>query len=145
MVCVCRLYRFFLMRRRPPRSTRTDTLFPYTTLFRSPILDTIGSHQVFPEQRARTHARTIKEQSRTWSSSQPGGQYTRSKTALLAWEVSLAVDVGYRMKVRVHVSCSRQPALTRGMEMFGTIGWRDDRDRKSGEKGKSVAVRLEFG
>src|SRR3546814_17101034 len=29
-MCVC-----FLMRRRPPRSTRTDTLFPYTTLFRS--------------------------------------------------------------------------------------------------------------
>src|SRR3546814_10240536 len=25
------------MIRRPPRSTRTDTLFPYTTLFRSPI------------------------------------------------------------------------------------------------------------
>src|SRR3546814_15131527 len=29
---------FFLMIRRPPRSTRTDTLFPYTTLFRSPAL-----------------------------------------------------------------------------------------------------------
>src|SRR3546814_9760203 len=28
---------FFLMIRRPPRSTRTDTLFPYTTLFRSVI------------------------------------------------------------------------------------------------------------
>src|SRR3546814_9910406 len=27
---------FFLMIRRPPRSTRTDTLFPYTTLCRSP-------------------------------------------------------------------------------------------------------------
>src|SRR3546814_17091317 len=26
---------FFLMIRRPPRSTRTDTLFPYTTLFRA--------------------------------------------------------------------------------------------------------------
>src|SRR3546814_11380813 len=26
---------FFLMIRRPPRATRTDTLFPYTTLFRS--------------------------------------------------------------------------------------------------------------
>src|SRR3546814_12136565 len=26
---------FFFMLRRPPRSTRTDTLFPYTTLFRS--------------------------------------------------------------------------------------------------------------
>src|SRR3546814_6097140 len=29
------IYLFFLMIRRPPRSTRTDTLFPYTTLFRS--------------------------------------------------------------------------------------------------------------
>src|SRR3546814_4517754 len=27
----------FLMCRRPPRSTRTDTLFPYTTLFRSAV------------------------------------------------------------------------------------------------------------
>src|SRR3546814_6405415 len=29
------MFVFFLMIRRPPRSTRTDTLFPYTTLFRS--------------------------------------------------------------------------------------------------------------
>src|SRR3546814_15780361 len=39
MICtVCRRCFYtvvFLMRRRPPRSTRTDTLFPYTTLFRS--------------------------------------------------------------------------------------------------------------
>src|SRR3546814_4113732 len=28
---------FFLIIRRPPRSTRTDTLFPYTTLFRSAL------------------------------------------------------------------------------------------------------------
>src|SRR3546814_19147248 len=28
---------FFLMTRRPPRSTRTDTRFPYTTLFRSDL------------------------------------------------------------------------------------------------------------
>src|SRR3546814_18588520 len=32
---VVRYLLFFLMIRRPPRSTRTDTLFPYTTLFRS--------------------------------------------------------------------------------------------------------------
>src|SRR3546814_21012918 len=31
---------FFLMIRRPPRSTRTDTLFPYTTLFRSMDMQT---------------------------------------------------------------------------------------------------------
>src|SRR3546814_2935421 len=43
MVCFCLLHRylesdpivFFLMIRRPPISTRTDTLLPYTTLFRS--------------------------------------------------------------------------------------------------------------
>src|SRR3546814_10954340 len=32
---LCHTCFFFLMIRRPPRSTRTDTLFPYTTLFRS--------------------------------------------------------------------------------------------------------------
>src|SRR3546814_16383690 len=34
-MCYIFLMFFFLMLRRPPRSTRTDTLFPYTTLFRS--------------------------------------------------------------------------------------------------------------
>src|SRR3546814_313114 len=38
MPCLIALYvvAFFLMLRQPPRPTRTDTLFPYTTLFRSP-------------------------------------------------------------------------------------------------------------
>src|SRR3546814_14434886 len=35
-ILFCVISFFFLMIRRPPRSTRTDTLFPYTTLFRSP-------------------------------------------------------------------------------------------------------------
>src|SRR3546814_7545264 len=35
MLLVLMVWLFFLMIRRPPRSTRTDTLFPYTTLFRS--------------------------------------------------------------------------------------------------------------
>src|SRR3546814_2627921 len=34
---------FFLMIRRPPRSTRTDTLFPYTTLFRSSVFKDEGA------------------------------------------------------------------------------------------------------
>src|SRR3546814_15400256 len=38
---------FFLMIRRPPRSTRTDTLFPYTTLFRS--LDRIARGRVLDD------------------------------------------------------------------------------------------------
>src|SRR3546814_12012049 len=43
------------MLRRPPRSTRTDTLFPYTTLFRSPValdlLPRVGQHGFGPCQR----------------------------------------------------------------------------------------------
>src|SRR3546814_17180025 len=35
LMCDSTFFFFFLMIRRPPRSTRTDTLFPYTTLFRS--------------------------------------------------------------------------------------------------------------
>src|SRR3546814_20372057 len=38
MLCSYSLLIVCLMIRRPPRSTRTDTLFPYTTLFRSPAL-----------------------------------------------------------------------------------------------------------
>src|SRR3546814_4619699 len=34
------------MIRRPPRSTRTDTLFPYTTLFRSPGFENSGEDQI---------------------------------------------------------------------------------------------------
>src|SRR3546814_18811267 len=37
------LHFLFLMIRRPPRSTRTDTLFPYTTLFRSVVRGVVGA------------------------------------------------------------------------------------------------------
>src|SRR3546814_9445155 len=36
------------MIRRPPRSTRTDTLFPYTTLFRSPLSFALSSSRLYP-------------------------------------------------------------------------------------------------
>src|SRR3546814_17675299 len=39
---------FFLSLRRPPRSTRTDTLFPYTTLFRSTGDPRLGGGVVNP-------------------------------------------------------------------------------------------------
>src|SRR3546814_6646920 len=40
---------FFLMIRRPPRSTRTDTLFPYTTLFRSRYTDGMVAKGEIPQ------------------------------------------------------------------------------------------------
>src|SRR3546814_7864353 len=48
------LFCVFLMIRRPPRSTRTDTLFPYTTLFRS-------LRDPEPRERARDAARAVAE------------------------------------------------------------------------------------
>src|SRR3546814_12440327 len=52
---------FFLMIRRPPRSTRTDTLFPYTTLFRSrprgsPYLGRSAGHAGFAAAGLPCHA-----------------------------------------------------------------------------------------
>src|SRR3546814_19303687 len=43
------IFLFFLMLRRPPRSTRTDTLFPYTTLFRSSGEKLQGGKDAFEE------------------------------------------------------------------------------------------------
>src|SRR3546814_14389705 len=58
---------FFLMIRRPPRSTRTDTLFPYTTLFRSMVRAVDGAtvpatgeiedpHDLLPRRASRISA-----------------------------------------------------------------------------------------
>src|SRR3546814_3134444 len=57
---MCILFVFFLMIRRPPRSTRTDTLFPYTTLFRSVAVHAGGvlahqQHGVVVEHRHHRH------------------------------------------------------------------------------------------
>src|SRR3546814_11715288 len=49
---------FFLMIRRPPRSTRTDTLFPYTTLFRSGGVFEDG----VPNTRGKESLRVLKRQ-----------------------------------------------------------------------------------
>src|SRR3546814_5754426 len=51
---------FFLMIRRPPRSTRTDTLFPYTTLFRS--IDANGIVSVHAKDKGTGKEQQIKIQ-----------------------------------------------------------------------------------
>src|SRR3546814_13492583 len=61
---------FFLMIRRPPRSTRTDTLFPYTTLFRSQVGIEVVAVEIFrrrsrasPSARERSEEHTSELQS----------------------------------------------------------------------------------
>src|SRR3546814_13198619 len=56
MSCCVFIFFFFLMIRRPPRSTRTDTLFPYTTLFRSLTNVALARLPPFVELRAPRRA-----------------------------------------------------------------------------------------
>src|SRR3546814_14103629 len=57
------------MIRRPPRSTRTDTLFPYTTLFRSshPHHRPARDHQAFPKEGPLLNVGHYREGESRWS------------------------------------------------------------------------------
>src|SRR3546814_19312272 len=63
---------FFLMIRPPPRSTRTDTLFPYTTLVRSnrgqPAADAARQQKLAEQKAARESALMVQVGSRLFPS-----------------------------------------------------------------------------
>src|SRR3546814_12902964 len=93
---------FFLMIRRPPRSTRTDTLFPYTTLFRSPDRHWFGSApQILAELRGSAAAEAIPQieaavaaypfatQYRTWPGPNRSEEHTSELQSLM--RISYAV------------------------------------------------------
>src|SRR3546814_4796812 len=76
------------MIRRPPRSTRTDTLFPYTTLFRSQIVPRLADQGIYiasessfyrvlreheqVNHRSRAAAPHVPERPRAWAATAPG-------------------------------------------------------------------------
>src|SRR3546814_10138244 len=91
------MFIFFLMIRRTPRSTRTDTRFPYTTLFRSPGNEAVGvrkarrialgDHAPVLDQQHRAGARIGGEQRcdhalrlRAATSREPGEQGKREQS-----------------------------------------------------------------
>src|SRR3546814_10958316 len=82
----------FLMLRRPPRSTRTDTLFPYTTLFRSSLL---GSQHILRRRRVLPLEAAAAEEIRTIRIA--GAVEALGKRADLCWAVD-AAEIG-----RAHV------------------------------------------
>src|SRR3546814_16317727 len=123
--CVLHLF-FFVMIRRPPRSTRTDTLLPYTTLFRSgafpsswtlssmhcsrvytiPAL-TCASCMIRPmTARSRQHGKNSKH--RLWILSRTSCTRMRSSTTrtrdrqsvVLGKSVSVHVDLGGRRHIK---------------------------------------------
>src|SRR3546814_21043932 len=73
---------FFLMIRRPPRSTRTYTLFPYTTLFRSAAGYYIGAKRLKPSVLSRVKfAETSSMHMPAWQSG--GGRRSEEHTSEL--------------------------------------------------------------
>src|SRR3546814_12095745 len=87
------------MIRRPPRSTRTDTLFPYTTLFRSRV-----------DQQGRGSA------GRSSAMTSPGTRVSHEAAVLIvedgplvrAFAADILMDAGYR----VFEACEAADALT---------------------------------
>src|SRR3546814_15177502 len=68
------------MIRRPPRSTRTDTLFPYTTLFRSQLSHT---HQgAFGEEAPAHHTADLRPHLRSLDGRDPAGKFARQRRRL---------------------------------------------------------------
>src|SRR3546814_9250705 len=115
------------MMRRPPRSTRTDTLFPYTTLFRSPCvaaellrrLDRLeldhASGRVAPEQRALRPAQHL-------DALQVEGREALQQRAFLHhlvvhqrhWLRGVEVEVGVAQAADVE---AREGAAVRGLDV----------------------------
>src|SRR3546814_21152798 len=93
---------FFLMIRRPPRSTRTDTLFPYTTLFRSLVgditNDSVSSQRLSPRcpttlfqilsRSVQTQAVTGQFARQQWPLERPGEQNGNVGLPLCGFEES---------------------------------------------------------
>src|SRR3546814_11060376 len=102
------------MIRRPPRSTRTDTLFPYTTLFRSSFFSSVGSafHACSPASELSASQPTSEDvspaihiDSSLCAPRQSSTSCRDRKSVVSGKSVSVRVDLGGRIiikKKRVH-------------------------------------------
>src|SRR3546814_18478371 len=103
----------FLMIRRPPRSTRTDTLFPYTTLFRSvcqPVAPLRGMiEQLNPQQQA---AVTLSPQHALVLAGAGSGK-TRVLTTRMAWLIQTGRASPFALLAVTFTNKSAREMLTR--------------------------------
>src|SRR3546814_12043397 len=113
------LYFFFLMIRRPPRSTRTDTLFPYTTLFRS-------DRRVRPD---RPPGRSDPEHAAA-QLAQAGGDGAEARAGRVDRRARGTGEAGRKPGTPAHPAEARPGRAA---------------DRKSVVEGKSVSVRVDLG
>src|SRR3546814_3223320 len=80
---------FFLRIRRPPRSTRTDTLFPYTTLFRSRLRSSPSMQTASGRSTSSTSVPSKSMQRLASTTSPAGGRGSANGTAFVAMRLSL--------------------------------------------------------
>src|SRR3546814_3059074 len=113
---------FFLMIRRPPRSTRTDTLFPYTTLFRSRELRAAGyALKLVPRDVRNSINRSMRaEMNPVWR----GAVAERAVTALDRSEEHTS-ELQSLMRISYAVFCLKkkktQPMFNRNHQCLPTI------------------------
>src|SRR3546814_19023469 len=156
------------MRRRPPKSTRTDTLVPYTTLFRSPRRGDGGDHGHDEHRGARlqeaTHSRVILAQPhRDLCPAAGGGALAGSADAL--WTRGLALRLVQPAPDPVRLTDPHRIAATGFADRAGSTDrlgplltiellflaldmrrWEEDRGaRTSVGWGKGVRVRVDHG
>src|SRR3546814_11066252 len=145
------------MLRRPPRSTRTDTLFPYPTLFRSSkvqIEAAVGptdAQRLAPGDQAIVElpdGRTIEARVRAITPGLAGE--TRSATAVL--DVPGSLQPGLPVRVRLLPSRGEvsdaiviSEDAPQTLEGRAVVFVRPKHDRKSVVQGKSVYVRGDVG
>src|SRR3546814_14053417 len=128
------------MRRRPPRSTRTDTLFPYTTLFRSTTS-------------CRKEPTTIRWLQPTGARLSSDGRRQRRSGAGAKTDRALVGPGRSVLRIGTEgpaaIDNGDPPSLGLDHQAFeyAIARKRDDvaRDRKSVGKGKSVSVRVDNG
>src|SRR3546814_6416242 len=91
------------MIRRPPRSTRTDTLFPYSTLFRSvPVVIKGSRHQSSPA--ARSHSPSC-------GGSRPGSSWSGSITQFARRSEEHTSELQSLMRISYAVFCLKKQIL----------------------------------
>src|SRR3546814_12435525 len=107
------------MRRRPPRSTRTDTLFPYTTLFRSTVVEVLD--RILPVEDAEISdfaAKAFKKQGMKLITSAKVEKLDTGKDSVTA---TIALKDGKTEKLTVERVISAV-GITGNLENLGQIG-----------------------
>src|SRR3546814_1574989 len=104
------LFCFFLMIRRPPRSTRTDTLFPYTTLFRS------AAHGDSDPPRGLSPLRALRHACRPWFLGLHAAVLARDRERLIGRSEEHTSELQSLMRISYAVFCLKKKKNTRSQK-----------------------------